>query len=103
MGNFTKPSTLRDSHEILKVTNLSKSYKNKKVLREINLNVSYGESVALIGSNGSGKSTLILQTLFHALNLTLNKQLFDQDHAKSTVHLYRYIENLHYYFLNLLV
>ena len=37
MGNFTKPSTLRDSHEILKVTNLSKSYKNKKVLREINL------------------------------------------------------------------
>ena len=59
MGNFTKPSTLRDSHEILKVTNLSKSYKNKKVLREINLNVSYGESVALIGSNGSGKSTLI--------------------------------------------
>ena len=59
MGKFTKPSNLRDSHEILKVTNLSKSYKNKKVLREINLNVSYGESVALIGSNGSGKSTLI--------------------------------------------
>ena len=29
------------------------------ILREINLNVSYGESVALIGSNGSGKSTLI--------------------------------------------
>ena len=59
MENFTKSSFLRDSHEILKVTNLSKSYKNKKVLREINLNVSYGESVALIGSNGSGKSTLI--------------------------------------------
>lgn len=59
MEKFTKSSTLRDSHEILKVTNLSKSYKNKKVLREINLNVSYGESVALIGSNGSGKSTLI--------------------------------------------
>ncbi len=59
MENFTKSSILRDSHEILKVTNLSKSYKNKKVLREINLNVSYGESVALIGSNGSGKSTLI--------------------------------------------
>ena len=59
MEKFTKSSILRDSHEILKVTNLSKSYKNKKVLREINLNVSYGESVALIGSNGSGKSTLI--------------------------------------------
>ncbi len=59
MEKFTKSSILRDSHEILKVTNLSKSFKNKKVLREINLNVSYGESVALIGSNGSGKSTLI--------------------------------------------
>ncbi len=59
MEKFTKSSILRDSHEILKVTNLSKSYKNKKVLREINLSVSYGESVALIGSNGSGKSTLI--------------------------------------------
>ena len=59
MEKFTKSTILRDSHEILKVTNLSKSYKNKKVLREINLNVSYGESVALIGSNGSGKSTLI--------------------------------------------
>ena len=59
MEKFTKSSILRDSHEILKVTNLSKSYKNKKVLREINLNGSYGESVALIGSNGSGKSTLI--------------------------------------------
>ena len=59
MEKFTKSSILRDSHDILKVTNLSKSYKNKKVLREINLNVSYGESVALIGSNGSGKSTLI--------------------------------------------
>ena len=59
MEKFTKSSILRDSHEILKVTNLSKSYKNKKILREINLNVSYGESVALIGSNGSGKSTLI--------------------------------------------
>ncbi len=59
MEKFIKSSILRDSHEILKVTNLSKSYKNKKVLREINLNVSYGESVALIGSNGSGKSTLI--------------------------------------------
>ena len=59
MEKFTKSTILRDSHEILKVTNLSKSYKNKKVLRDINLNVSYGESVALIGSNGSGKSTLI--------------------------------------------
>ena len=44
--------------EIIKVINLSKSYKSKKVLREINLNVNYGESIEFIGANGSGKSTL---------------------------------------------
>ena len=59
MGKFTKLSHLKDSREIIKVINLSKSYKSKKVLREINLNVNYGESIALIGANGSGKSTLI--------------------------------------------
>ncbi len=59
MGKFTKSSHLKDSCEIIKVINLSKSYKSKKVLREINLNVNYGESIALIGANGSGKSTLI--------------------------------------------
>jgi phosphonate transport system ATP-binding protein len=59
MGKFTKSSHLKDSREIIKVINLSKSYKSKKVLREINLNVNYGESIALIGANGSGKSTLI--------------------------------------------
>ena len=40
---------------------------------------------------------MLLHPVIYFLNLTLNKLFFDQDHAKSTVHLYQCIENLHYY------
>jgi cobalt/nickel transport system ATP-binding protein len=47
---------------IIKCENLKFTYPNgNKVLKEINLNVSEGEKVALIGPNGTGKSTLLLQ------------------------------------------
>jgi len=35
MGKFTKSSHLKDSREIIKVINLSKSYKSKKVLEKL--------------------------------------------------------------------
>lgn len=40
-------------------TNLSKRYKNKSVLDNINLVVERGDRLALLGHNGAGKSTLI--------------------------------------------
>lgn len=44
---------------MLKINNLNKSFGNKQVLKDINLNINKGEVIALIGPSGSGKSTLI--------------------------------------------
>jgi len=41
-------------------------------LKNINLKIPLGTFTCVTGVSGSGKSTLILQTLFNALNLTLN-------------------------------
>ncbi len=43
-------------------------------LNNVNLRVPTGTFTCVTGVSGSGKSTLILQTLFHALNLTLNNK-----------------------------
>jgi excinuclease ABC subunit A len=43
-------------------------------LNNVNLKVPIGSFTCVTGVSGSGKSTLILQTLYHALNLTLNNK-----------------------------
>ncbi len=43
-------------------------------LNNVNLKIPTGAFTCVTGVSGSGKSTLILQTLFHALNLTLNNK-----------------------------
>ena len=42
-------------------------------LKNVNLKIPLGTFTSVTGVSGSGKSTLILQTLYNALNLTLNK------------------------------
>ncbi len=44
---------------LLEINNLSKSYKDKKVLDNISLSIEKGKIVGLLGQNGAGKSTLI--------------------------------------------
>jgi len=44
---------------MLKVSKVSKSYKDKKVLDEISFSVKEGEILGLLGPNGAGKSTMI--------------------------------------------
>ena len=41
------------------------------ILKNVNLKIPLGSFTCVTGVSGSGKSTLILQTLYHALNLTL--------------------------------
>ena len=43
-------------------------------LNNVNLKIPIGSFTCVTGVSGSGKSTLILQTLYHALNLTLNNK-----------------------------
>ena len=43
-------------------------------LKNVNLKIPIGNFTCVTGVSGSGKSTLILQTLYHALNLTLNNK-----------------------------
>jgi nitrate/nitrite transport system ATP-binding protein len=44
---------------ILQLSNVSKSYGDKPVLRDINLNVAEGEFVVILGFSGTGKTTLV--------------------------------------------
>ena len=45
--------------ELLKIKKLSKSFDNKKILDDINLSISKGKIIGLLGKNGAGKTTLI--------------------------------------------
>lgn len=45
--------------ELLEIKNLSKSYGDKVVLKDINLSLSEGKIIGLLGKNGAGKTTLI--------------------------------------------
>ena len=49
----------RDRPALLEVSGLTKSFGPLTVLREVSLQVSRGEIVAVAGGNGAGKSTLI--------------------------------------------
>ncbi len=44
---------------MIRIENLSKSFRRNKVLHELNLEVGGSDRVALVGSNGAGKTTLM--------------------------------------------
>ena len=44
---------------LVEIKNLTKKYDNKEVLKDINLNITSGKIIGLLGKNGAGKTTLI--------------------------------------------
>jgi len=44
---------------VIRIDNLSKSFRRNKVLHELNLEIGNADRVALVGSNGAGKTTLM--------------------------------------------
>ena len=64
--------------DILKLSNVSKSFGPAQIIKNLSLNIKEGERHALIGPNGAGKSTLIhLITGYH--KLTAGNILLDNE------------------------
>lgn len=51
-------ATIKSGYDVLHIENLSKSYGDKTLFNNLNLDLKRGEKVALIGENGRGKTTL---------------------------------------------
>ncbi|PJI10024.1 ABC transporter ATP-binding protein [Clostridium sp. CT7] len=49
--------------DVVSIKGLSKSFGDKKVLKDLYLDIRYGERTVLIGNNGSGKSTIVKMLL----------------------------------------
>lgn len=45
--------------EVITVKGLNKSYENRQILKDVNLEIMRGDRIAIIGGNGVGKTTLI--------------------------------------------
>lgn len=70
---------------ILTLTNVTKSYSNKEILRGIDLTVSRGEIIGYIGPNGTGKSTTIKIILGMIDDYGGEVKLFGQDIKNSGI------------------
>lgn len=62
---------------MLLIENLTVSYNEAEILKKINMKVSDGEIIALIGKNGVGKTTL-LKTVMGLLNARSGRIIFHE-------------------------
>ena len=81
------------SEKVIELVHLQKQFGENTVLRDINLSVSEGEVLSIIGASGSGKSTMLRcinlletptsgQVLYHGRNITSHDMNLSQYRAK---------------------
>lgn len=59
LGKVTFETQIKSGNDVLHVENLSKSFGDKILFNNLNIDVKRGEKTALIGENGRGKTTLL--------------------------------------------
>lgn len=77
---------MEDRSVIISIDGLSKSFGETRVLKNINLNITKGEVISIIGPSGSGKSTLlrsinVLETPEMG-SITINKSKYNYEDIK---------------------
>ena len=95
---------------MLEISNISKSFGEKKVVNNISFNVEKGKIFGLLGRNGAGKSTIFRMILNilkpDAGDVKYNDSVIDESHSDSIGYLpeegslilsYTVIEQLLYY------
>ncbi len=78
---------------MLEVKDMFKSFDGKEILKGINLKVSKGEKVIIIGPSGSGKSTF-LRTLNLLENVDEGEIIFDGKVVDKKINIDKYRENI---------
>lgn len=63
------------SDALLTLTNVTKLYRNREILRDVSLTINLGECIIIRGRNGSGKSTL-LRIISGLIPITSGERLF---------------------------
>lgn len=71
----------------LKVSNIGKTYNNRRIIRDISLEISKGEVVGLLGPNGAGKTTCFYSIIGLVLPDYGSVHLKDQDITFMPMHL----------------